>query len=522
MCRKPLALFVLTLGACSAGPSRPDEYRPTAVSIHARFASPDAVYAALQVLEVKPGGDCLGEAPALTRVQSLDTQLVASEGTFVLDGPYPGWELLGMWPLRFFRLAAIASGANGEYLSADGISPLDWVPMGFDLAYAYQDASWAPFGPAGQTFALPQGYSWLRRTCGAQPGQVQFEVRPIDEVAEFRPFAGIGLLNPQTWGRMTETWERMLVDNCGASPVTENLGTRISFDRAASLVWAPDGTDIDYLTLADSSDGAQLRRLQVATSTTTELTAAAVPSGRSLQIDVTGQIYVSAGNSLQRLVAAPGGAPTPVALPIPSDARVSPDGHWLAFGDRLWDAATGAEATRINGWFAGWSPDSRLAYDWSDQSSNALYVQSLVSPAIPPDIYQGTGGSLVWDAGQPLSATAALWSDQSLRGSCAAGAGLSLLDLRNGSARVVLDPSVGTVKVAETAPLSGYALAWATTCLGLFDTVCSSTLFRVSLPDGAARPVAVANQAYPLAVSPDNSRVAIASPSGIYVQTLPP
>jgi hypothetical protein len=60
----------------------------------------------------------------------------------------------------------------------------------------------------------------------------------------------------------------------------------------------------------------------------------------------------------------------------------------------------------------------------------------------------------------------------------------------------------------------------ATTCLGLFNTVCSSTLVRVSLPDGAARLVAVATEAYPLAVSPDSLRVAIASPWGIYVQVL--
>ena len=45
---------------------------------------------------------------------------------------------------------------------------------------------------------------------------------------------------------------------------------------------------------------------------------------------------------------------------------------------------------------------------------------------------------------------------------------------------------------------------------------------RVRVTDGVAETVATAADEYPVALSPDGQRVAIAAPSGIYVRTLPP
>jgi len=105
--------------------------------------------------------------------------------------------------------------------------------------------------------------------------------------------------------------------------------------------------------------------------------------------------------------------------------------------------------------------------------------------------------------------------------------------LSDGSQHPVFDPSAGAVAVmTESKPTVGFTLAWLTTCQGLFSTVCTATLYRVRVPDGTTTPLAVAAQATvkpypsafscPVAISPDNQRVAIASPRGIYVEPLFP
>ncbi len=91
-----------------------------------------------------------------------------------------------------------------------------------------------------------------------------------------------------------------------------------------------------------------------------------------------------------------------------------------------------------------------------------------------------------------------------------------------GTERPVLDASAGMLDIVPTRPLLGFMLVWARTCLGLYNTVCSYALIRVDLSDATARQVAVSPNEVPVAVSPDNQRIALATASGIYVKSLAP
>ncbi len=58
-------------------------------------------------------------------------------------------------------------------------------------------------------------------------------------------------------------------------------------------------------------------------------------------------------------------------------------------------------------------------------------------------------------------------------------------------------------------------------CLGLFDTVCTYTLLRVTVTTGAVLAVATAPDAFPVALSADGRQLALGTPKGVYVKALP-
>jgi hypothetical protein len=92
-------------------------------------------------------------------------------------------------------------------------------------------------------------------------------------------------------------------------------------------------------------------------------------------------------------------------------------------------------------------------------------------------------------------------------------------DLRGGGVSSVFDTQAGSINYAASVP--GTALVWARRCLGLFETVCSFDLHRVTLPAGEDQIVAVADSAAPVALSASGHRFAIAARDGIYVRDLP-
>jgi hypothetical protein len=123
--------------------------------------------------------------------------------------------------------------------------------------------------------------------------------------------------------------------------------------------------------------------------------------------------------------------------------------------------------------------------------------------------------SLVWSTTGPLLARHADPTEV-----CAGCGGLLLLDLTTGVERQVLAPSAGTLGPSSTSALD-VLVVWVTRCLGLFDTVCSSSLLRINLLDGTVQTVAVSSEPGPVALSWDARRIAFGAPDGIYVKQLP-
>jgi hypothetical protein len=98
--------------------------------------------------------------------------------------------------------------------------------------------------------------------------------------------------------------------------------------------------------------------------------------------------------------------------------------------------------------------------------------------------------------------------------------GLILQDLSSNSGQVqVLPPEAGlTIYGTSTA---GTTLVWARKCLGLYETVCSYYLHRITLPGGADQIVAVGDSAAPVAITVSGHRFAIAALDGIHIGDLP-
>jgi hypothetical protein len=556
MRRKALPILAVFLCACTAAPE-PAGYVGADLAINARFLDIPAgnVSGAVAFVDmVNYCGDATADSENDLRYIRV-SQGVSFPGLFsagdarVLLYAFPdtlatvcgkgastslsALRLFTLWSLLFFEPPN--DGTN--------VFPGYWAPVGLELVFASQATTFSPFGPAGQSVAFPQGYSWLRRTCGASPGQVQLEARPIEETAEFRPFDSLPPAEDQTQSssRGVGQSERSLVESCGAALPAQDLGARIVFDHAQSLVWSADGASLYYLASPDPQDPIQsagLRSVRLADSVVSEL--AVVPFGRGLQSDATGQLYVvgQVGEAYSMLRVVPGGSPAAslVVVPLqmtafpsgePDIPVLSPDGSWFAYtaqdGLHVWDIQSGSDQTVGSVDFIGWSPDSKLTYrPWAN-----LQTLSVVSPAAlgEPMIFgiQANGSPrVVWNTNGPLLAQPPLaWSIQNDGFSgCSFCFGLSLQDPSNGSQRQVLYASAGKIDIVSTPPVLGFMLVWARTCLGLYNTVCSYSLLRVDLTDGTARTVAVAAREYPVAVSPDNQSIAIATPSGIYIKSL--
>jgi hypothetical protein len=558
MCRKALSILAVFLCACTIAPE-PGGYIGADLAINVHFLDIPAgnVSGAVAFVDMVnycgdptadrendlryirvsqgvsfPGLLSAGDARILLYVYPDTLATVCGNG---VSNSLSALRLFTLWSLLYFEPQNDA-GVNAL--------PGYWAPVGLELVYASQAITFSPFGPAGQSVAFPQGYSWLRRTCGASPGQVQMEARPIEESAEFRPFDSLPPAEDQTQSSSQEVGqsERSLVESCGAALPAEDLGTCVLFGRAQSLVWSADSASIDYLVSTDPQDPTQsagLGSVRLADSAVTEL--AIVPFGQGLQIDAAGQLYVvgQVGGAYSLLHVVLGASPPAslVVVPLqmtalpsgePDIPVLSPDGRWFAHTGQdgmlhVWDIQSNTDQPVVDGEFNGWSPDSKLAY-WGSANPETLNVLSPGAPGEPMvfGVQRNGSPSVVWTTNGPLLAQPPLaWSIQNdYFSDCMFCFGLFLQDPSNGAQRQVLDASAGKIDIVSTPPVLGFMLVWARTCLGLYNTVCSYSLLRVDLTDGTARTVAVAAHEYPVAVSPDNQRIAIASPTGIYVKSL--
>jgi hypothetical protein len=447
--------------------------------------------------------------------------------------PYPRINVTsggqGLFGLRFFALSAtLWSPSDSQTGTASQTHPGRWRQPGLLLVYSgwERDFQFEPFGPAGPTVTIPPGYSWLSRTCGAVPGQIQVEVRPISETVQFRQ------VSPGYEAVDIEAWELAFAASCGVTGPAIDLGTRLFFDRAQEIAWAPDDASLYYLSVTEANvrtESVALRRVRLADSLASEL--AVVPYGNSLQVDKTGAVYVFDNESLWTL--APNASAVLAKTPFLRTAAVSPDGRWIAHWPwddirtpiTIWDTVAGADMATIDGTFAGWSPDARLAY-WSPQGT--LNSLGAISPAVPGDdprtypygVGRGYITSVVWSSTGPLVASSAQANDASGRGS-----GLSLFNPTTGFVRQILARSAGML---ETSPIGSSPISsldvmfvWLTKCLGMFDTLCSSSLVKINLLDATVQTVAVSSNTSPVALSSNGRRIALAASNGIYVKELP-
>ena len=534
--------FILTMalvGACFSGPNQLEYYSGApALTVHAHFAelpADNTAYATLDIAMLRDSDSATNQQGSLDPVEwsipaasmsAGDAQFAVRSGGAVSD-PFFLNSLSG-GKLRFFRLAA-------GLWPTQGTSGSDtWSPLGFDLVWSAEEVTSYPFGPAYQSVSFPKGYSWLRRQCGPSPGQIQMDVRPIDETVVFQhvdPF----LLWDTSY---LETSERSFVASCGVVIPAQDLGTRISFDLTSTqpLVWSADGTRLYYLSQADPKDPARtvgLRQIKLADGVSSELVAG--PLGERLQQDSAGQLYVGVGSQLFRVTPAATGPATLVALPFSGYAALSPDGQWFArysvVGQsvRLWSVAAQADVATPDGSFVGWSPDSQAAFvagTTLDVFSPANPTQQTVYETPSTNTTTSHEGLTAWSSQGPvLVQTPGNWMVDIAGYSnsvCFSCLGLSLQNLADGTVRQVLDASAGRIDLVSTLPVLDTVLVWAQQCLGLHDTLCTYSLIRVGLTTGTAQTVAVAADRYPVGLSPDGKRVAIAAPSGIYVKTLSP
>jgi hypothetical protein len=354
------------------------------------------------------------------------------------------------------------------------------------------------------------------------------EVHPIDEVVELRRRA----VSPDTpaetlLGPFAAHWaEQDFLASCGALPAAGDPGTRISFDGTESLVWSRDGASIYYQSIADPSDPNQsvgVRQIRLADLVSSELPAA--PYGSDLQMVGSASSATWDDMRLLRVSVARATPTTSPLAPLPAGATASPDGRWAAYqvsavpSLHIWDVAAGSDLTAIDGSFAGWSPDNRLAY-WSPSGLQA--VLSVLSPADPASgsrtypwlIANSYLADVVWTATGPLVVP-------TNRVLCDGCLGLSLVDPDTGAELPVLDATAGWVRMATRQTEVGFVYASATTCPGLLRTVCSSSLFRVNLSDASLQTVAIPSTISAVSISSDGHRLALGGYDGIFVRDLP-
>jgi hypothetical protein len=428
---------------------------------------------------------------------------------------------------------AIDSGGMGLALGT-------WTPGAYDLVYARSPTTFMPFGPAGAAVTIPEGYSWLRRTCGAA-GNTELSIVPTSETLDLHRGGSIMMPRPLGYGGIStaETIERGLVP-CGDPPPARDLGTRVSFDRAKELLWSADGASLFYLApdAQDPNGAVGIRQVKLSEHTTSDI--AVVNDASALQTGATGVLYVTANEITYALSLATGVPATLQALPFTGIPHLSPDGLWFAFDGggavHLWSVPAAALTTSITGGYFAWSPDSRLLYGSTlapeVPGASPRFELSIASPTAPSQAgscgvlssLHRAQGQLTWESEYPQVAHAPQsWSIESTIPfpGCQNCFGISLHDPVTGVERPILDASAGMVDLVHTHPVAGFVFTWARTCQGLYNTLCTHLLLRIRLADGIAETIAIADQEMPVALSWDNRRVALAAANGIYVKELP-
>jgi hypothetical protein len=105
------------------------------------------------------------------------------------------------------------------------------------------------------------------------------------------------------------------------------------------------------------------------------------------------------------------------------------------------------------------------------------------------------------------------------------GSGLSLFDPATGFVRQILARSAGMLEASPigSSPISSLDVmfVWLTKCLGMFDTLCSSSLVKINLVDATVQTVAVSSNTGPVGLSSNGRRIALGASNGIYVKELP-
>jgi hypothetical protein len=552
MNRRLSLLLGLWVGGCNGSPTWVDHYTTVAAPVTARFLNLPMTKistAEMTMGYVQQCGDLaesaqgIGEAGSSPRVTFSDQPLSFSFETTRAD--VFNFGLLSPWcpgssarydSLRFFRLwgSLAAEEPNpGDVPSLISVDlPGIWDAPGRELVYAPRATLFRPFGPEGPAVDFPSGYSLLRRSCAEGTARPTMDVAPTaDDLIELRrrPDETVGY--DPTHAFELERRERAFLESCGVPLPALDLGVRASFDRGQQLVFAPDGASLYYLSTVEPSDPsrtAAVRTLRLADGNSSEILA--VPFTTRFAVDATGQLYIATISEWGRVTTSAGAASRD-KLPIPPDASLSPNGRWFVFSPEsdghhysVWEVSTGSTVDAGDGIVLGWSPGSDLVLQVSPDSASVI-IRSLTDqktntkfdfPSLPfrPQIAWKIGTPVVTDS--PLS-----WQVQpGAFGGCEHCFGLSLQD-PGGAPRTALAASAGRVHLVPTPPSTPFVLGWARTCLGLYNTVCTHSLLRVSLDNATSQVVAVASEEVPVAVSPDNKRVALATAKGIYLKDLP-
>lgn len=544
--RLPILLLAL-MSACTAGPESPERYRRFGPETTLRFNFKDP-----------PAGEVITMASLILGLVSFQPSVEAPSGEcglsssiatlkpFIADGAqfripsintlYPYYQsesCAQQYPqsLHFLKVHAELTVSSGGAYLVPNIG--HWTLGAYDLVYAHSDTTFRPFGPTGAAATIPEGYSWLHRTCGVA-GNTELSVVPISETLDL--YRGGRIMTPPTgFGSMstTEAIERSLA-TCGGPPPTWDLGIRVSFDCAKDLLWSADGTSLFYLAPdeQDPNGAVGVRQVKILEHTTSDI--AVVNHASALQTGATGVLYVTADATTYAVSSAPGVPATLQPLPFTGTPHLSPDGLWFAYEGggavNLWSVAASADSAMVPGRFVAWSPDSRLLY--GPVVVSAPYPMSVVSPSAPeqsvscgaPSDLLRSHGHLAWQSECPQVAYAPSgWSIESTvpYPACENCFGVSLQDPVTGLERPLLEDSAGMVHLIDTHPVADSVFTWARTCQGLYNTVCTHSLLRIRLASGTAETIAVADQEVPIALSWDNRKLAFAASNGIYVKELP-
>jgi hypothetical protein len=577
MSKTPLPLLLLLALGCSGAPDQPGgSYRLPAVSLRLRLQDPPPGMNELIVsLEAIPY--CSPFSPSLEpdgaaweQIQNVPVPIPGGttevRAVFASFGSERALCPLSPPLFRFYRITGYASSAN------------HLVAPGTFLAYSPKPGTYVPFGPTGPQVSLPQGYSWLQRTCDGA------EVRGLDQVVNMQTTAG-----PLSYGReQLEIDEAAFEQQCQRPRPPEVLGRRVSLDSAVSIAWSPDGNSLYYAVSsaqATPEQASSLRAVPAAGGTTVEL--ATGPFDFNLHVTTGGDILFWRTSSLERVHPQPDGTSTREVLSVPR-GQISPDGRWLvsttaANGGLIQDLTTQAVFPFEHGTPVAWSPDSRwLALDDAGQISllnvetHAMVVvgsrdSQLHGPTWLPDgrlvLLRPDGDLGPGDRSKPSSGPASarvvgidgatssethftesdgvfLWAQDhlvrlvstsfwnaevvdwngQLSRSAPVAAGFNLEDPTVGRVSEVIRPGAGALPWDPLGVMTGpdYALVWARRCKGLFETVCTSDLHRISLVAGTDTVVVTSvDQTSAQAVSPDGKHVAYSVPSGIFIQDLP-